>query len=926
MATHTCPQCGSSLPAQARFCGQCGFSMPAGAPPPAPAPAPAAPPPAAQKPLARTMALGSPAFPDASPVTSPSPHRHQEGPVERPAPPLMNDEETVRRDLSSVLREIEAAEAKRRGEAPPSIPTPVVPPPDEETMRRPAAPLPAPPAVPAPAAPAARDLLHKTFVDPAPLGAIVGAASAPPAQAQLLKTVADPAAQEAARAAMSAAMTAMQAGGLPPPNAQAPQISSAPQTPPQHTPPAPSPLSHSVMGFGSSPPPAAASGHPTTQASPRNMGTALGIAPPTPLPPPPNPHQPPPAHTAGRNLGTAIGIAPETPLSHGPPPQQPSAPAPAPHAGRKLGTAIGLSPETPLGGPGQGPPPPGYPYPHMPPGSAGGASEPRPGSAPPPAKPNMKTMLGVAPEEVAALQEQQRRMAAASQHQQPPQQPYPPGAAGPGGVGGTGGPPGASRTMLGVAVPGVAPTAPGGQPQPGAAPMGANRTMLGVAMPGIAPTGAAPRSPVSPNAMTNWQPQPAPVALPPRPLAPEDEAPPEAPALARRSGVPIVAVVAILAVLLLVGGGAIVMMLGRGTPLVARPELDEQGKEAVRVTCDACADGVVVGIGPQKAPLKGHTALVTLAEPLAVGDNRLVVRLERGGKTEDVKVTVPVAFRIRADLTTLTSRPPVITVRVEAAAGTQATIDGKALAIDATGKGSYAIDVSSETKGTSDDTKVLDKKIPFVITTRTGKAETGTLTAKTPIVPLHVDAPLAHTTVADDSVTVAGQTTPGATVTLDGRPVAVDDKGVFVHSEKLLHDGETAFEIVAQSGQLAPRSATVRVVRVGSLEALAKELDGQAPLALPALLGDVGAIAGKLVAIEGEVVDARPAPSQSIFLVDVKKGCDRGECLVRVVAAGDVKLAKKDTIRVYGRATKAVTSGGKTVPEVEADFYLKARR
>ncbi|MBL8612430.1 MAG: zinc ribbon domain-containing protein, partial [Myxococcales bacterium] len=98
MATHTCPQCGSSLPAQARFCGQCGFSMPAGAPPPAPAPAPAAPPPAAQKPLARTMALGSPAFPDASPVTSPSPHRHQEGPVERPAPPLMNDEETVRRD------------------------------------------------------------------------------------------------------------------------------------------------------------------------------------------------------------------------------------------------------------------------------------------------------------------------------------------------------------------------------------------------------------------------------------------------------------------------------------------------------------------------------------------------------------------------------------------------------------------------------------------------------------------------------------------------------------------------------------------------------------------------------------------------------------------------------------------------------------
>ncbi len=264
-------------------------------------------------------------------------------------------------------------------------------------------------------------------------------------------------------------------------------------------------------------------------------------------------------------------------------------------------------------------------------------------------------------------------------------------------------------------------------------------------------------------------------------------------------------------------------------------------------------------------------------------------------------------------------------MRVEAAAGAQASVDGKPVTIDATGKGSYAIDVSQDTQGPSDETKVIDKKIPFVITPRGGKLESGTLTAKTGIVPLHVDAPLAHTTVADDAVTVAGQTAPGSTVTLDGKPVAVDDKGAFVHAEKLLHDGDTTFEIVSQMGQLAPRATKVTVRRVASLDALAKELDGQSPLAFAAFAADPAASAGKLAVIEGEVVELRPSASQSIVLVDAKKGCDRAECLVRVVVAGDAKLAKKDLVRVYGRPTKAVTSGGKSVPELEADFWVKRR-
>jgi hypothetical protein len=47
---------------------------------------------------------------------------------------------------------------------------------------------------------------------------------------------------------------------------------------------------------------------------------------------------------------------------------------------------------------------------------------------------------------------------------------------------------------------------------------------------------------------------------------------------------------------------------------------------------------------------------------------------------------------------------------------------------------------------------------------------------------------------------------------------------------------------------------------------------------------------------------------------------------VRVVAAGEAKVAKKDALRVYGRVTKAVSSGGKSVPEIEADFWVRGHR
>src|SRR5690606_19646371 len=114
-----------------------------------------------------------------------------------------------------------------------------------------------------------------------------------------------------------------------------------------------------------------------------------------------------------------------------------------------------------------------------------------------------------------------------------------------------------------------------------------------------------------------------------------------------------------------------------------------------------------------------------LPAPLSIGDNDLELRIDRPapGRDETVTIHVPVAYRVRADLSTLTASPPVVTVRVEALPGTEVAIEGQPVALDASGKGAHAIDVSAEVEGPSDDVKANDRKIAFTIVPRDDRAK-----------------------------------------------------------------------------------------------------------------------------------------------------------------------------------------------------------
>lgn len=491
------------------------------------------------------------------------------------------------------------------------------------------------------------------------------------------------------------------------------------------------------------------------------------------------------------------------------------------------------------------------------------------------------------------------------------------------------------KTMMGVAMPGIAPT----HDKPAPAPVDPHRvgTLLGVAAVAIpSPPGAPPNQPLPtagstprlPTAPMIAEPSPPPPAIVPAPMPLVMEPLPEKPQVATKRGVPAIAVLAIVfALVLVVGGGAAFFVLRSGGPLTAQPQLDEAGKETLKIRCDSCPDETTISLGASSTKVTGGAAVLPLPAPLSIGDNDLEMQIDRpgSGRDEVVKVHVPVAYRVKADLSTLTASPPVITVRVEALADTEVSVDDKPVQLDASGKGSAAIDVSAEVEGPSDDQKSIDKKIPFSIKSKgRPQPEAGQLTVRAAITPLHIDAPGRELYTDHATAAISGQTKPTGTLTVDGQTVKLDAQGRFGVRVELRAEGDKTLTIVATAPPLAPRTVRAKVVRVASLDAQAKVLDQQSPLTFDAFATSASAKTGQLVVVDGDVIEARAAQGHTVMLVEDKKACPNGadSCVVRVVHGDEVRASRGDGVRVYGHLDGTVSSGGKTIPDIEGSLVL----
>jgi hypothetical protein len=473
----------------------------------------------------------------------------------------------------------------------------------------------------------------------------------------------------------------------------------------------------------------------------------------------------------------------------------------------------------------------------------------------------------------------------------------------------------------------------GAVPDPTAPPdavLGSKKTMLGVALPGIAPLHPGTSRPAEPAAPPAWGPAPSP---PPPPPPPGEPVPGEEfsvlPGQGKSRRIPLMAALVIVAAAALFTAAGIVLLLHRARGAIqTNLTLGKDGHEELVLTCEGCDDGATVRYGSASATFASRRATLRLARELAIGDNKLTLELERRrGKTESVELTVPVEFRVRGDTSDLAKTPPAIKIVAKAVKGSAVVIDGKAVPLTDEGTAALAVDVSRALTGPDAIQRTLEHKVPYAVTPPDGSPKRGEVVVRIGITPLVLQAPGDSIVIETPTFVLAGRTAKNGGVSVEGRPITVDASGQFAQVMGVSAEGETTVTVRAVAPDQAPRLIPVRVRRVASLAAEAERVRPQATTSYAAIAAPSEAQRGLQVLLEGVILESRVENFATVFLMEVKNDCASGSCLLRVTFGSKAAFADGDAVRVFGTLTGAVEGprAGTRIPSIAASFVAKGR-
>jgi hypothetical protein len=484
--------------------------------------------------------------------------------------------------------------------------------------------------------------------------------------------------------------------------------------------------------------------------------------------------------------------------------------------------------------------------------------------------------------------------------------------------------------------PGAA--APGGAavPNPAASPSAqvpsvlgsSKKTVMGVAIPGIAPLrpGVAPPAPIQAQAPV-FSPLP-----PPPPVASDEPLGDELsvlPGHGKNRRIPLLAALVMVtaAALLAAAGVALFLYRARGA-IQTKVTLGADGREELVLTCSGCDDGTTVRHESSNAVFHAKRATLKLARELAVGENKLPITLERRpGKSESVELVVPVDFRVRGETTELAKTPPAIRIVAQAVKGSTVVIDGKAQPLAADGTAVLSIDVSRSLTGPDASVRTLEHRVPYAVTPPGGVPQHGEVTVRIGITPLVLQAPGESIVIDSPTFVLAGRTGKNGTVSVEGRPITVDTAGQFAQVMGVSAVGETTVVVRAIAPDQAPRLVPVRVRRVSSLGAEAERVRPQATTSYAAIASPTSAQQGLNVLFDGTVLESRAESFTTVFLMETKSGCTAAPCLLRVSWGNKGSFTAGDAVSVYGTLSGVVDGprAGSRIPSIAASFVSKGR-
>lgn len=456
-------------------------------------------------------------------------------------------------------------------------------------------------------------------------------------------------------------------------------------------------------------------------------------------------------------------------------------------------------------------------------------------------------------------------------------------------------------------------------PRPGAA--AEHRTLLGVAMPGIAP--------LRPGEEKIARPDPSPLPESGAAVAPDFNDAPLSPAelelVGSKPSAPgrrLAWIFAAASFTLLLVVAAALYLWTRTHHLGVVVAADTSGKEILEVTCPDCPDTSTVESEGERAPFSGGRAKLTPKRTLAIGDNRLTLTLRRAGSTrvDRVEVSVPVDYRVRGDVSKLSDTPPAVRILVDARPGSRVKVEGKPVSLDSHGHGEVQLDAMQGLLGQSASVEPYQRQIKYVVSLPSGDTE-GQVKIRVPVTPLEIQSPGTSLITENPTFTLSGRTTKGASLIANGHVLSVGGDGAFQQEMALSTTGATRLRLRALLADHAPRFVDIELERVTSLKARAKQLLATSKRTFDQVFESASKAGDGMIAMTGSVLEVAHQGPMTTLLVDVP--CTKGPCLLRATDFGHLAPKRGTKVTVFGRSPKpGSVAGASKLLEIQASFVI----
>lgn len=349
-----------------------------------------------------------------------------------------------------------------------------------------------------------------------------------------------------------------------------------------------------------------------------------------------------------------------------------------------------------------------------------------------------------------------------------------------------------------------------------------------------------------------------------------------------------IAALAILGAALL--GLLLVKLLPESTKLaVTGFSVDLAGNDRIEVQCSHCGAGTTLTLGAETVTPLGGVATLTPPAPLEVGKNELEVLVKKpDGAESRIEIVVPVAFRVRTDLSGHNHATPYAQIIVSAPNDAKVSVNGSETPVDA-GVARYRIDYSNEATGENPRSIPITSDYAVVVEGPGLRKETSARVSSS-IMALVLDSPANGHVLLGKPVAVRGRTLPFATVEVTSggdapTRVTADGKGVF--GALVSHPSAGTVTVRALGGeQILARTARVELVSSA----------GAPPTETPYS----SLVPGRMASVRGTVLESRTFAGTTTTLLDVTSGCGAERCLLNVTYGEVVLLRPGARLTVTG--------------------------